>query len=66
MVRETISPRAHCLNLLLSHTPTDAAGPGKSRVINVTQGDGSAGEMELVEIWEEPADYLIGKANVGP
>ena len=42
----------------------ESAGPGRSRVINVTQGDGRAGEVELVEIWEEPADYLIGSYGV--
>ena len=31
-----------------------------SRVINITKGKGKAGEMQLVEVYEDPADYLLG------
>ena len=31
-----------------------------SRVVNITKGNGKAGEMQLVEVYEDPADYLLG------
>ena len=40
------------------------SGYDTSRVVNITQATGEAGEGELVELWGSPADYLVGSYNV--
>ncbi len=61
---EAAAPEAACFALghaALRYTlPSRDGAVPVSRVVNITKGNGKAGEMQLVEVYEDPADYLLG------